>query len=95
MSEDLARRIRANQQTLTANLKQHYDFIICGSGSSGSVMARRLAERRGVDLRTVSGSGPAGRITAEDVEAAAAGDAAAPAAPDPSSGLATTARARR
>ena len=39
-----AERVRANQQKLTADLKPHYDFIVCGSGSSGSVVARRLAE---------------------------------------------------
>src|SRR5260221_9087829 len=38
-----AERVRANQQKLTADLKPHYDFIVCGSGSSGSVVARRLA----------------------------------------------------
>lgn len=32
---------------------------------------RKLAEERGVDLAAVEGSGPEGRITAEDVEAAA------------------------
>lgn len=40
---------------------------------------RQLAKELGVDLQTVSGSGPAGRITAEDVRRAGAG--AAPAAP--------------
>ena len=36
-----------------------------------SPVARRLAEELGVDLRRVQGSGPGGRITKEDVEAAA------------------------
>src|SRR5437868_2963106 len=39
-----------------------------------SPVARRLAEEHGVDLRQVQGSGPGGRITKEDVEAAAQGD---------------------
>ena len=36
-----------------------------------SPVARRLAEEHGVDLRRVQGTGPGGRITKEDVEAAA------------------------
>ena len=36
-----------------------------------SPVARRLAEEQGVDLRRVQGTGPGGRITKEDVEAAA------------------------
>ena len=36
-----------------------------------SPVARRLAEEHGVDLRQVQGTGPGGRITKEDVEAAA------------------------
>lgn len=37
-----------------------------------SPIARRLAEKLGVDLATVTGTGPNGRISKEDVEAAAA-----------------------
>jgi pyruvate dehydrogenase E2 component (dihydrolipoamide acetyltransferase) len=47
-----------------------------------SPLARRLARERGVDLRSVRGTGPEGRIVAEDVERAEAG-APAPAAPSP------------
>src|SRR5215831_3310789 len=36
----LAERVRLNQRKLRASLKSHYDFIVCGSGSSGSVVAR-------------------------------------------------------
>ena len=46
-------RVRINQQKLAAELKSHYDFIVCGSGSSGSVVARRLAENPEVSVRVL------------------------------------------
>jgi pyruvate dehydrogenase E2 component (dihydrolipoamide acetyltransferase) len=45
-----------------------------------SPLARRLAEEAGVELSSVEGTGPGGRITKRDIEAASAGGAAAPAA---------------
>jgi len=42
-----------------------------GERQKVSPVARRLAEEQGVDLSRVTGSGPGGRITKEDVEAAA------------------------
>jgi pyruvate dehydrogenase E2 component (dihydrolipoamide acetyltransferase) len=50
-----------------------------------SPLARRIARERGIDLATVTGTGPEGRIIAEDVEKAQAAPArvAAPAAAPP------------
>jgi pyruvate dehydrogenase E2 component (dihydrolipoyllysine-residue acetyltransferase) len=60
-----------------------------GDRVKASPVARRLAEEMGVDLGRVEGTGPGGRITREDVEAARAagarprGEAAAAARPEP------------
>jgi pyruvate dehydrogenase E2 component (dihydrolipoamide acetyltransferase) len=45
-----------------------------------SPLARRIARERGIDLAQIRGTGPEGRIVAEDVERAEAAPAAAPAA---------------
>ncbi len=46
-----------------------------------SPLARRIAKDAGVDLASVSGTGPHGRVVKADVEAAIAGGGAKPAAP--------------
>jgi pyruvate dehydrogenase E2 component (dihydrolipoamide acetyltransferase) len=49
-----------------------------------SPLARRIARERGIDLSAIAGTGPEGRVVAEDVERAAAGTAPlAPAPPVP------------
>jgi len=45
-----------------------------------SPLARRIAEQKGLDLTTITGSGPKGRIVKADVESATATDTAASAA---------------
>lgn len=51
-----------------------------GERVKASPLARRLAEAKGIDLASLSGSGPNGRIVKADLDKAPAGKAAVPAA---------------
>ena len=46
--EDFAERVRVNQLDLASKLRTKFDYIVCGAGTSGSVVAARLAS----DLNT-------------------------------------------
>jgi hypothetical protein len=50
-------RVQATQRRLAAELQSSYDFIVCGSGSSGSVVARRLAESDDVSVLLLEAGG--------------------------------------
>ena len=64
-----------------------------GERIKASPLAKRLAQAQGIDLKTIQGSGPGGRIVRADLGKAAGGVAAAPAtaaaAPTAQAGIAT------
>jgi choline dehydrogenase len=55
--DNFAERVHANQRKLRSNLNTQYDFIICGSGSAGSVVAGRLAENPAVSVLLLEAGG--------------------------------------
>lgn len=57
---------------VTAPAFQTAEPVAAGSRVKSSPLARRIAEEHHIDLRTIFGTGPEGRIVKEDVEAAVA-----------------------
>lgn len=55
--QDDNERVWANQRRLASSLKAEYDVIICGAGTSGSVIARRSAENPNVNVLLLEAGG--------------------------------------
>ena len=55
--ESFAARVRANQRPLTSEIGTKFDYIVCGAGTSGSVVAARLAANPNVCVLLLEAGG--------------------------------------
>ena len=69
LDAEFTREVEENQRQLRSALRASYDFIVCGSGSSGAVVARRLAENLDVSVLLIEAGGS---DSVSEVEMAAA-----------------------
>jgi choline dehydrogenase len=54
---DFAEQVRINQQRLASKIAKQYDYIVCGAGSSGSVIAGRLAGNSQIQVLLLEAGG--------------------------------------
>ena len=64
-----------------AGTAEHAPAAVPGGPVRSSPLARRMAAERGVNLQSIQGSGPGGRVIKRDIEQAAASAGSAPSAP--------------
>src|SRR5262244_2999207 len=57
LAEEIAQSGGANQQRLATILIPHYDFAVCGAGTSGAVVAARLAADRTTQVLVLEAGG--------------------------------------
>ncbi|HWM14876.1 MAG TPA: dihydrolipoamide acetyltransferase family protein [Gaiellaceae bacterium] len=79
--EERERGREAAEEEAAEEEKPPSDGAVAADGGrvKASPLARRIARERGIELSAISGTGPEGRIVAEDVERAEQAPAAAPA----------------
>ena len=81
--EDEVTEIRAREPAEASEAPARAEPARTDGRIKASPLARRIARERGIELAALTGTGPEGRIVAEDVERAAAQPVAVPAAPAP------------